>query len=281
MRVVFFVKTNKFLVVLVIIFFLTTLAGASYICYDNFFKVNNKTKDNTSVEENSTEEKNNKEEKLEVNSRLVQSLYNKVVLDGESYHKYFVYENNDNYIVNEASEMSKLTLAYQNLKKDEFGNVNISNLPPTMVIPGYTYSSYTLPYHTLCKGDVSGLGDNYVSFFSYDDLMESYRDLFGNKAHVDKSIPIRTDPYNVKYYVYNESLDGYVPYITEGGGTSGSYFSGEVTKAVKLNNQIIIYEKVTETPLGSGVEVSDPATYVYTFNIEDDGMYSFVSRIKE
>ena len=271
-------KINKVLVVFVIIFFLTTVAGASYIVYEEFLN-NNSSVDNVknNVNTSSNIEETNGEEELDVNSRLVQSLYNKVVLNGDNENKYFMYDDNDNYIVSEASEESKLTLAYNNLKENEFGHVNTSNLPSTMVIPGYTYSSYILSYHTLDNGDVVGLGEDYVSFFSYDSLLLAYKDLFGNDKTVDKSIPIRTDFYNMKYYVYNDSLDGYIPYVNEGGGTGKPVYSGNVSRAVKNDNQIVIYEEVSEL----SIDGESLSTYAYTFNIDDDGMYSFVSRIKE
>ncbi len=268
---------KNILITSVIVALLAIAAGVSYILFkDDIRTTNNKEKvDPDTVETSSSIET------LDINSRLVQSLYNKVVLKDNSYYKYFMYENNDNYIVSQASEMSKLTLAYQNLKEDELSNVSIANLPTTMVITGYTYSSLGLSYHTLCRGDVWGLDDNYVSFFTYDALLLAYRDLFGNNIVIDKSIPIKTDPYGVKYYIYNETLDGYIPYIIEGGRVSGSYFNSKVTKAVKYDNQIIIYEEVTQVPLDSSIKVSEPTTYVYTFNIDNDNMYSFVSRIKE
>ena len=271
-------KINKVLVVFVIIFFLTTVAGASYIVYEEFLN-NNSSVDNVKNNGNtsSNAEETNGEEELDVNSRLVQSLYNKVVLNGDNENKYFMYDDNDNYIVSEASEESKLTLAYNNLKENEFGHVNTSNLPLTMVIPGYTYSSYILPYHTLDNGDVVGLGEDYVSFFSYDSLLLAYKDLFGNDKTVDKSISIKTDFYNIKYYVYNDSLDGYIPYVNEGGGTGKPVYSGNVSRAVKNDNQIVIYEEVSEL----SIDGESLSTYAYTFNIDDDGMYSFVSRIKE
>lgn len=272
-------KTNKILVAFVIIFFLTTVVGVSYIVYNEFFN----TSSSSEEEINNENTPNNlaSEEELDVNSRLVQSLYNKVVLNEDSAHKYFMYDDNDNYIVNEASEESRLTLAYNNLKNKDIGYVNTANLPETTVVPAYSYSSYGMPYHSLNSGDVPGMGNDYVSFFSYDDLVLAYKDLFGSDALFTKETPIKTDSYGVLYYIYNESLDGYVPYITEGGGTSSFNYTSEITKALKTNNQILIYEEVSTVPLNSNNTISESSTYIYTFNIDDDGMYSFVSRVKE
>lgn len=269
-REVISLKSNKVLVVLVIILFFTTIVSVSYIGYDFF-----------SQESESVEEQNNADEELDINSRLVQSLYGKVVLDDDTNYKYFMYENNDNYIVSDASSSSKLTLAYFNLKATDVRTLSsdisdLSSLSQTNTISGLDYS-YVLDNEEFDNGVRSYYT---VSFIPYDKMNNSYRDLFGDDAVIDKSIPIKTDYYNVRYYIYNETLDGYVPYITEGGGTSGSYFVGKVTKAIKSDGEILIYEFVEEVLLGDGIEVASPSTYVYTFQVEDDG-YTFISRIKE
>ena len=269
-REVISLKSNKVLVVLVIILFFTTIASVSYIGYDFF---------NQGSE--SVEKQNNADEELDINSRLIQSLYGKVVLDDDTNYKYFMYENNDNYIVSDASSSSKLTLAYYNLKATDIRTLSsdisdLSSVSQTNTISGLNYS-YVLDNEEFDNGFFSYYT---VSFIPYDKMSNSYRDLFGDDAVIDKSIPIKTDYYNVRYYIYNETLDGYVPYITEGGGTSGSYFVGKVTKAIKSDGEILIYESVEEVPLGDGIEVASPSTYVYTFQVEDDG-YTFISRIKE
>ena len=269
-REVISLKSNKVLVVLVIILFFTTIASVSYIGYDFF-----------NQESESVEKQNNADEELDINSRLIQSLYGKVVLDDDTNYKYFMYENNDNYIVSDASSSSKLTLAYYNLKATDIRTLSsdisdLSSVSQTNTISGLNYS-YVLDNEEFDNGFFSYYT---VSFIPYDKMSNSYRDLFGDDAVIDKSIPIKTDYYNVRYYIYNETLDGYVPYITEGGGTSGSYFIGKVAKAIKSDKEILIYEFVEEVPLGDGIEGASPSTYVYTFQVEDDG-YTFVSRIKE
>ena len=107
-------KNNKILVVFVIVFFLTTLVSVSYICYDNFINDNKTANEVEKDTDTDIDTVNDTLEELDVNSRLVQTLYNKVVLSGDSYYKYFMYDN-DNYVVSDASEESKLTLAYLNL----------------------------------------------------------------------------------------------------------------------------------------------------------------------
>lgn len=252
-------KSNKILVVFVTLFFLTTVGSVSYICYDNFVNKNitnevEKDTDNDTIEE------------LDINSRLVQTLYNKVVLSGDSYYKYFMYDS-DNYVVSDASEESKLTLAYFNLTNKNFVDIGIEELNNTVLIPGFS------DYHIL------NVVNNTVSFIPYNSLLVVYQDLFGSDVTIDKSVPVSIDSYGGIYYVYNESLDGYVPYMRVSGETSASYYTGSVVRAEKSNKEIVVYEEVKEIYYDD-TEINH-ATYVYTFNIDDDGLYSFVSRVKE
>ena len=263
---------HKWLVCLVIIFFLTTVVSVGYIGYTIFFVSENEVTDGKS-DDNDTE--------LDINSRLVQSLYHKVVLDDDTYYKYFMYEDLDSYVVSDASSSSKLTLAYNNLYAMDIRTLSsdtsdLSNLPRTNKVSGLNYS-YVLDTEEFNNGFHSYYT---ISFIPFTKINNSYRDLFGNDAVIDKSVPIKTDYYNGRYYIYNEALDGYVPYITEGGGTSGTYFTGKITKALKRDGQILIYEYVEEIPVNDGIEVRNPSTYVYTFQLDDDG-YTFVSRKKK
>lgn len=263
-------RINKILATFVIIFFLTTISGVIYIVSNGFFS--NKSSPDKLLKD---EEVSNKieEQELDINSRLVQSLYNKVVLNGDSNYKYFMYGNNDNYLVSEVDDASKLTLAYFNLKNKDVVDIVIDGIDNTKVISSFSYSSSSEKYHTL------NVVNNKVKFISYNSLLIAYQDLFGKNASFDKNIPISIDSYGGIYYVYNQTLDGYVPYMRTSGVTSASYFTGEIKKAIKTDKQIIIYEEVKEIYYDDSLLNS--ATYVYTFNIDDDGLYSFVSRIKE
>lgn len=263
-------KTNNFLVVLVIIFFLTTLAGASYICYDNFFKVNSKTKDNTSVEENSTEEKNNKEEKLEVNSRLVQSLYNKVGLVDDSSNRYEAYRKSDNILVSEMNDEDKLALVYTNLLSYSFQTLPNENLDQEIITNNSNYNSN---YQLL----LTSYG--YINFIPFSAVELKFKELFGQDATFSKESIIREDSDSLRIYVYNNNLNGYVEYTNVGGIEGRISYKGRVVSAKRSDKNITITEEVTAVPPeGSPTTVGN---YVYTFNIDDDGMYSFVSRIKE
>lgn len=44
---------------------------------------------------------------------------------------------------------------------------------------------------------------------------------------------MQVGPLVVEYYIYDASLNGYVDYLTVGGGTTGSFYHGEVIGAEK------------------------------------------------
>lgn len=91
---------------------------------------------------------------------------------------------------------------------------------------------------------------------------------------------MRVGPYVIEYYVYDESVNGYVDYLTEGSGATGSFYHGEVTKAVRTGDTIVITEKAdfSENDDGAG-KITSTENYEYTFKLSGD-TYSFVSRIK-
>lgn len=57
-------------------------------------------------------------------------------------------------------------------------------------------------------------------------------------------------------------------------------YKSTITKASKSNNEVKLYE---HTELTDEINPSNNKTadYIYTFSIDEDDMYSFVSRIKE
>ena len=104
--------------------------------------------------------------------------------------------------------------------------------------------------------------------------------MFGSSDTLNKSEPMRVGPYVTEYYVYDESANGYVDYLTVGGGATGSFYHGEVTKAVRTGDTIVITEKAdfSENDDGAG-KITSTENYEYTFKLSGD-TYSFVSRIK-
>ena len=256
-----FVKKNQIFILLTILFFLTTMVSVGYILSQQLKQVEEKVV------------KEEEEKVLNPESTLVQSLYHSVVLREDTSYKYFMYENQDQYFVQDASEMSKLTLAYHNLK--------IADLKTTVLIDSSLLEeSITIPQSNTPSFYHCDHNQGVITLIPYESMLATYQSLFGEEETLDTTIPIQTDVNHIKYYVFYDSLNGYIPYVTEGGGTSGSYFTGEVTQALQKENEIQIYEEVTEIPLGEGIEVQEPSIYVYTFQVTEDG-YTFISRVKE
>lgn len=259
--------------ILIVILILALLATSSYIIYDKVFY---EEKNPKSTENKTTEKVKDSKENLDVNSRLVQTLYNKVV-DKDGPSKYWMYntylnpDSTDRFIVSEVAENEKMDFVGYNLNenKKEIVECN-SSIPDTVKINNIDYKSacYATKVWQYTK----------IQYAYNKDYVETiYKELFGNDVKLDTSVDIPNGVYAAEVYHYIASLDKYVLYMTETGGTSVTNYSGVVTNAVKSGNEIKITEKVTHTD----PEKTEEYTYVYTFKLEDDGMYSFVSRIKE
>ena len=258
-------KKNGIVIALIVVIVLLL----SYIGYISFFKVTSKNETVSSDKERVDSDNKNtstKEETLDVNSSLVQGLYNKVVLTGDSFYKYWFYNNSNNYQVSNASESSKLALVYHNLKKSDFSIIqDATNVKKNITLDN---SNYTLQENSS------------TGFIPYERVEQTYKELFGSSDTLNKSEPMRVGPYVTEYYVYDESVNGYVDYLTVGGGATGSFYHGEVTKAVRTGDTIVITEKAdfSENDDGAG-KITSTENYEYTFKLSGD-TYSFVSRIK-
>ena len=251
-----------FLIVVVVI-----LLG--YIGYISFGKVTNKNETVSSDKErvdSGSKNTSTKEETLDVNSSLVQDLYNKVVLTGDSYYKYWFYNNSDNYQVSSASESSKMALVYHNLKKSDFTTIqNTTGINKNITLNNNNY--------TLQESSSTG-------FIPYERVEHTYKELFGSSDTLNKSEPMRVGALITEYYIYDASVNGYVDYLTVGGGATGSFYHGEVINAKKTGDTIVITEKVdfSENDDGTG-KITSTTNYQYTFKLSGD-TYSFVSRVK-
>lgn len=275
--------------VIIILLTILLLGSLGFIGYDKFFK-----KDNSKESNVKTNEK--KEENLDINSRLVQSLYNKVSTGENNESESSMYFNyiykDDNFIekdfyADKADEQQKMKILSRLINKEQgiYYNCENSNIPDTL--------STNSSYKSVCS-KVNGTNDaDQKLIYSKEYISNLYKDLYGKDATIDTNAIIYMDFYKVGAYSYVESLDSYLLYHIEGGGTTGPGGSyANITKAVKNGNKLKIYEKVTNisynydetTGTGDDDESNKETTtsnYIYTFNLEDDGMYSFYSRVKE
>ena len=275
-------KINKGLVIIIIIFALIILVLIGYICYDKGIIFNKSEISSTETENekksNSTTEETTKEENLDINSRLVQYLYNLVSNDTDNYNWTNGWEfwNNSGdkrekeFDIATATEQVKMTLVGRNLKErhKEFLTCD-SSIPDSTTDSNHSicYENKRNDYH---YGNQYGYSKSYVESI--------YKELFGKDANLDTNTPIYAFwTVNGSYY-YNKTVDKYVLYLSEGGGTAAAGEKYTLASAKRIDNQIIITQNVEYSALDNPVE---NYKYIYTFETEDDGMYRFVSRVKE
>lgn len=229
-----------------------------------------------------------KKEELDVNSRLVQSLYNMVTDsdDSYSYTKYWVYSDRGedqgkikDFFVDKASEEMKMNIVGLNLSESDKNTELCSDIS----IPAKKDGRYSLcELHRLYDSGMSR-----ETYYTRSYIETLYKTIFGKDAKLDTSVSIATDWARGSAFNYIEEYDAYFEYQAEGvGGTfpPGGY-EGVVAKALKDEDKLIIYENVKFTSYQDYDESNQPNIdefyYVYTFELEDDGMYKFVSRVKE
>lgn len=277
-------STGRTIVIIILVVLLICSLG--YIAYDKYLYKLLK-KDN-----NVTEEKTNKEEKLDVNSRLVQNLYHKVSTgemskeDATSSFNWIY--SSENFYVNKASQSEKMVLLniLLNSNKGKIYTGDNNLIPDTFNDDQYGF------FESALSSKEFGMDETYYNR-KYIELL--YKDLYGSEAQLDTSASILTSNIGITLYRYISDIDKYVLYVKAGGATGlpiGAY--GTLIKATKNGNELKIYEKVTKIYLDDFSvedngkttsykkdEVVSEENYIYTFKLEDDGMYSFYSRVKE
>lgn len=267
-------KSKESLVVIILIILL--LGACAYIGYDKFF-----VKEDNQVNNSN---KNKGVEKLDVNSRLVQSLYNRVST-GELKKEdstcliNYMYEDDNNFYASTAKEEIKMKIIGRLLSDSgKHGYSDDESIIPA-TIPNYG------DYESIISINKKYGGNSIEYYYDRNYIENLYKEIFGSSAKLDTSIGIKMGSSEIEMYYYVPSIDKYVLYTLEGGGCSkvGSA-RVEVEKATKNGKELKIYEKVTMTNLNDDIIDAGDTTnsnYVYTFELEDDGMYKFVSRVKE
>lgn len=278
-------KKSKWSLVVIIILIILLLGACAYIGYDKFF-----VKEKTNIGSVKNNKNSRKKENLDVNSRLVQSLYNKVStgLIGKSSSCYVNYmyghgDNDNSFYSDKADEQQKMRLV-GNLLSESFESLEYdgdSNLIPDTINTTSDYLEYNSIYAMNRK-----YNENKEEIFYTKDYVEMiYKSIFGKDAKLDTSVPIIMSFYSGELYYYVSALDKYVLYVADGiGGECPEEAYAELVKATKDDKDLKIYEKVTTINFNSeSTETGEKAesNYVYTFELEDDGMYKFVSRVKK
>ncbi len=258
--------------IVIVLLFLVILCLGGFIVYTNtnlFQQVQSGEKQTNQEEENQTDEK-----EIDINSRLVQTLY-KSVTDSKGMTKDFIisphwmYSSQDKILVSSMEEESKMSLVYINLPWNAFSHVDCKSegIDASKVIDNISYGS--------CLPNESETSD-YYNAISKEEVENVYYKLFGTSKKIDTSIPINTTGGKSVVYVYIPQLNQYIRYFFITGGAIQGEVTAKITRAVQKEDQLQIYEQVTTTGLENQEE-----NYIYTFKLEKDGMYTFYSREKQ
>ena len=169
-----------------------------------------------------------------------------------------------------------MNIVGQNLVESEKQYVNCS----VTNIPDKTDYGYSICYQQ--KNNNNIVGPQYSFDRKYIETL--YKSIFGKDAKLDTSVAIWTSHGALHSYSYVESEDAYVLFGNDGGYTTGpGGYLASLESAVKDENKIYIYESVKKEIYNgdSVLEKTENFKMIYTFELEDDGMYKFVSRVKE
>ena len=258
-------KSNKGVILLIIFLILIILALVGYICYDKGIIFNNTQEQE--VEDNT---QNNKTEELDINSRMIQELYHKVstTSTGGCYANW-MYGESGEFDIETSSEITKMNIVGYNLST---AMRTIITCDENTNIPDTITNHFGATSQSICKMyQNDGLNPEYAYSKAYIEYM--YHNIFGDSKKFDSSVVVGVD--SLKTYKYIEALNAYVLYDFAGGGTCEKPNDYKLIKAIKNDNKIKLYEEETNSIS------NETTTYVYTFELEDDGLYSFISRIKE
>ena len=276
-------KSNGSKVVIFILVILL-LGACAYIAYDKLMVKEDIS--NNNVQGN----KKIKEENLDVNSRLIQSLYNKVSTgeqkkeDASCIFNY-MYGDSDFYS-EKATEEEKMRIVGRVLSPGKVYSGDESLIPDKI-------DNDTIEIMSI----IAYNKDNDKSIFTekyYDRkyVENTYKELFGTDSKLDTSVTFENVS-TAGLYSYVPAVDKYLLYLVEGGGitTCGPTSTyATLTKAVKVGDKIKIFEKETGIAIEDTTidnksytkgQVASENNYIYTFKLDKDGMYSFISRVKE
>lgn len=193
----------------------------------------------------------------------MQNLYKEVGSNNE-YMPYWMYNgdeiNQDNIDIQKMPEVNKMELVYENIRQSDIFGISCNAIPEKPEIGQCNQSRGTYK-------------------ISKEAVEQTYRKLYGSNAQLDLSTIMYTDVHKVGRYSYVDTLDAYVLYSIEEGGTSATRYQKELIKAEKFGNQVKLYEKLTVSSLDTTQKVTTE-NYIYTFKKEKEEMYTYITREK-
>lgn len=255
-------ENSKGMIAIIIVLGLIIVGMGFYIAYDKgMIFASSEKEEKEPVKEEQTGTK-----KLDIQSSLVQSLYNKVN-QGTSFYIKNKYQLNENV---------KMRLVGQNLKESQNISISCSEIPKSEV--EYQYND--------CE---KALMDNQNLEFAYGykkEYIESiYKELFGSLKGFDVKEKIEMDDIGCKSYQYLASKDAYIAYSPDGcGGAMGNDswdFEKKLTKAEQSEKELKLYETEYYISRNEAEQSSYQNEVIYTFTLENGNYYFSNLEFKE
>ena len=202
-------KKNTGLIVLIVVLSIAVLGLGGFIIYDKVLNNDSKNNSNEINKEDNEISNVSKEEVLWLNDTLVQNLYNMVIFPGDDILGNWYFYENEKVTLDNISNDTKLYMAYTQLNKN----------------------------------DIEYKEDNLHGTKSFDinQFEIGMKNVFGNNITYEKNdfMPEMCDC----EYKYNADQQKYICEIGGCGGPGESYVDRKLYNAVKISDEIILYEK--------------------------------------
>lgn len=244
-------KSNKGLVIFLIIFILISLALGGYIVYDKYF--------NNVNEEKKTEKKEVKEdvqeEKLNLESSIVQELYNDIK-STSNFDQELIEQalNKEKVLVSDLSSEILNFYGYRNL------HIHLIKQDLCRNYPSVVNNSY----YDCGNGIEKDETENATYTFEEKDLKNSVENLFGlGKYQQTESFEINY----AQYFVYDKDSQKYVYATIPGGGTSPEY-EKELIDLKQSADTLSLIEKIS-------FEDKELAQISYDYKQDNDNYYLY------
>lgn len=261
-------------IVILSIVLLIMVCFIGYIVYER----NNGTLAAWNTHKEEKEEIMSRNHSLDIHSKLVRSLYNKVKSHQDSCLSTWIFDQEE-FDVSTSSEKLKMRIVSNNLSEGARIRINCNNGSHDPIVS-------KIPRKI--GNDTSACEQNEIYGESFDEfgykreyIDSLYQELFGSKQKLDTSVNIPLVASSFGSLIYVESLDMYIHYPIITGFTCAETDSFELVGAEKVGNEVKLSEKYIARNINDdGAIEEQELKYVYTFKLEEDGMYSFVSRKK-
>lgn len=220
-------KKNTGLIVLVVVLVIALLGTSAFIVYDKVLSNNTKVENENTEENKNTNKVENQEktENFDLNNSLVQNLYSMINLPVlKDMNGYYYFYKNVKITIDNIDNDVKLYMAYSQLSDSDIIET---------------------------KTPESGGGYFMSASFDIDKFDSAMKKTFGNNVTYikDDFMPEGCDSYN---FHYDDNSKQYKsdPLGGCGGGPSLRYLFSEPYKAIKQNDNIILYEKFAFINIG-------------------------------